>query len=142
MPAFALHPTQTRAAVAALFVRGACQRALFAKLQARVVHYDQMSLAVGDDWSVLFPDDDIEDPSLPWLDDKPVFLYQLGRGCLCEMGYYPNVPSPLIDGFIAKLRQTYDIRGAVALLSGQPDAQVLDLSQARKLAQIDLGGLS
>lgn len=142
MPDFALHPTQTRAPVAALFVQGANQRNLHTKLRARATHYTGMSLAVGDGWTVLFADDNAAQPSLPWQADSPVFLYRLGPHCLCELGYHPNVPTPLMNRFIAKLRQTYNASGTVALMSGQPKARLFDLSQARSLTQIDPAALS
>ena len=142
MPDFALYPTQTRAVATALLVQGADQKDLFAKLRARSSHYANMSLAVGDEWTVLFLNNNAEEPGLPWLKDGPVYLYQLGHGCLCEVGYHPNIPSPLTNALIAKLRQTYAVHGTMALLSGHPEARLFDLSQARKLEEIDLMALS
>lgn len=141
MPAFALHPAQTPFSVAALLVLKVDQQQLFAKLRARAEHYEDMSLAVGDGWSVLFSDSDTGAPNLPWLKDGSIFLYQLSRGCLCEMGYQPNIPPPLIDRLMSELRKIYNIKGAMALLSGQPNVRLFDLSKARRLAQISLAAL-
>jgi len=142
MPDFALEPTQTRALATALLVHGADQKNLLAKLRARAVHYANMSLAVSDEWAVLFLNNSAEEPSLPWLNDGPVFMYQLGRGCLCEVGYHPNIPDLLINPFIAKLRKTYAVQGTMALLSDHPKARLFDLSHAQKLEEIDLMALS
>lgn len=141
MPGFSLQPLSSHAPVAGLFVTGAGRSRLLEKLRARTAHYADMSLACGDGWSIVFSDANTDQPPLPWLNGNPVFLYRLGPGCLCQLGYRPEIPTPLITVLIAKLRETYAAQGTLALLSEPAGPQVYDLSEARRLAQINLATL-
>ncbi|MBI1494374.1 hypothetical protein [Halocynthiibacter styelae] len=141
MPELALQPTHIRETVAAIFVEKDDRQALFAKIGARVEHYKDLSLATGNDWTVLFADDSDSTVNLPWLQTDPVYLYQLVPKCLCEVGYKPNIPTPLLRTFAAKIQTTYSFQGSFALLSGHPNARLIDLSNARSVATINMAAL-
>ena len=138
MPKLALHPTEIRPIATALFAKGADCQKLFAKLSVRSVHYDGLSMASGHDWAVLFKEGNNNDVYLPWLKADPTYLYTLAPQCLCEVGYAPNIPTPLIQDFIKLIQETYFLQGGFALLSGHPDPRLIDLSMARPITNIDM----
>jgi hypothetical protein len=142
MPGFSLQPVAPDVPVAGMLVTGADQFWLLDKLRARMTHYADMSLAAADGWSVIFADTSTDEPALPWLKGNPVFLYRLGSGCLCQIGYRPDIPAPLTTPLIARLRETYATQGTFALTSGPAGPQFYDLSNAQPLAQVDLAALS
>jgi hypothetical protein len=142
MPRFALQPILSHDPVAGLLVSGTDQYGMLEKLRARAAHYADMSFATGDGWSVIFSDANSDEAALPWLKGNPVFLYRLGPGCLCQLGYRPEIPTPLTAALVAKLRKTYAAQGTLALVSGPSQPQLYDLSKARQLAQIDLAALA
>jgi len=109
MPSLHLRPVTSEQPVAGLIARGGAQvQALSSKLQGR----RDLMLVTGDDWAAAFS---FQAPvSLPWMPDKPVYLYALAPGVLCQSGVAPEVPAPLLPSLVERLAA----KGAVALTDG------------------------
>lgn len=127
-------PTET--SVAGLIATGHERAELHQKLSTRANHYAGLMLAIGDSWTAVTTGS--EEAPLPWLSQPPMFLYPLGPGGFCQMGYRPNVPSNLHASLIAKLRRQFAAKGAIALTADQ----LFDFSESRQLSDVDLRGLA
>ncbi len=108
MPTFALRPAAPTMPVAGLIAREDQVPALSARLAGR----SDLMLAMGDDWLAAFSFH--TDVNLPWLPDRPLYLYAVAPGLLCQSGLEPDLPAPLLPALVRELAS----KGAVAITDG------------------------
>lgn len=128
MPDFALRAVPATMPVVGLIATGAQVSALSGKLAGRT----RLMLVAGDDWLAAFSSG--EEVSLPWLPDRPIYLYALASVLLCQTGFEPDLPAPLLPALAGRLAST----GTVALTEGPT---LWDFSAARPAERCNLRAL-
>lgn len=128
MPVFALRPAAPTMPVAGLIAHGAQVEMLGHKLAGR----DGLMLVMGDDWLAAYSFQ--TDVNLPWLPDQPTYLHALAPGLLCQSGFEPDLPAPLLPALAKHLTS----QGTVAITDGP---QLWDFSAATPLEHCNLRAL-
>ena len=128
MPVFALRPADPTEPVAGLIAQGPQVNALSAKLSGRT----GLMLVRGDDWLAAFSFQN--EVSLPWLAEPPTYLYAVAPGLLCQSGFEPDLPAPLVPALVQNLAA----RGAVAITQGP---QLWDFGAATPVEHCNLRSL-
>ncbi len=129
MPSFDLKPAEPTQPIAGLIAMGASMRELCGKLEDR----RDLMVVTGEDWLAVFSFG--SEPALPWLSCPPIYLYALGPKLLCQSGFEPDLPKPLIPALTQKLT----IKGTMALSHGP---KIWDLSAALPVEQCNLRALA
>ncbi len=129
MPAFALRPAYPTKDVAGLIAHGAQMPVLCGKLVGR----KGLMLVMGDAWLAAFSFQ--ADVGLPWLPEPPIYLYAVAPGLLCQSGYEPDMPAPLMPALVETLTR----HGTVAITEGP---KLWNFSAARPLEECNLQALA
>jgi hypothetical protein len=125
MPAFTLRPASTTMPVVGLIAHRPQVPALCAKLTGRA----KLMLVTGDDWLAAFSFQ--TEVQLPWLQDQPTYLYALAPGLLCQSGYEPDLPAPVLPALIQKFAH----QGTFAITQGP---KIWDFSAATPIEDCNL----
>lgn len=128
MPTFALRPIFSPQPVAGLIAREGQVQTLSARLAGR----GDLMLAMGDGWLAAYSFH--TEVNLPWLPDRPLYLYALAPGLLCQVGLEPNLPAPHLPALVRKLAP----KGDVAITDGP---MLWDLSAAIPVEDCNLRAL-
>ena len=108
MPKFALRPAPLTKPVVGLIALGAQVSTLCTKLADR----EALMTVMGDDWLAAFSFQ--SDVQLPWMPERPIYLYCLAPNLLCQCGYEPDLPMPVLPALVKKLTQ----QGTTAITQG------------------------
>ncbi|MEP0951011.1 MAG: hypothetical protein ABJH45_13295 [Paracoccaceae bacterium] len=111
--------------MAGLIAHGTQVPTLCAKLSGR----NDIMLVMGDAWLAAFSFQ--THVNLPWLPDQPKYLYAVAPGLLCQHGYEPDIPTPLLPALVKKLAP----QGTFAITQGP---KLWDFSAATPVEECNL----